>query len=83
MDAGLFDVLHDAGDEDAFAIAQCVDGDFNGTIHSNSVKLQATATVEGEIFKQSLVIEQNAQFEGVARRLTTAPKRRRAAFRAG
>ena len=47
-----------------------IDGAFKGTIHSNSVKLQSTATVEGEIFKQSLVIEQNAQFEGVARRLT-------------
>ena len=48
-----------------------IDGDFKGVIHSNNVKLQATATVEGDIFKQSLVIEQNAQFEGVSRRLTT------------
>jgi cytoskeletal protein CcmA (bactofilin family) len=47
-----------------------IDGDFKGTIHSNSVKLQATAVVEGEIFNNSLVIEQNAQFEGVARRLS-------------
>jgi len=44
-------------------------GTFNGTIHSNSVKLQATATVDGEVFNKSLTIEQNAQFEGVARRL--------------
>ena len=42
------------------------------TIHVNSVKLQATAVVDGEIFKQSLVIEQNAQFEGVSRRLEKA-----------
>ncbi len=48
-----------------------IDGDFKGTIYSNSVKLQATAVVEGEIFNNSLVIEENAQFEGVARRLTT------------
>lgn len=48
-----------------------IDGTFKGTIHSNSVKLQATAAVEGEIFNKSLVIEQNAQFEGVARRLST------------
>ena len=44
-------------------------GTFNGTIHSNSVKLQATAVVDGEIFNKSLTIEENAQFEGVARRL--------------
>ncbi|MBI1204585.1 MAG: hypothetical protein GC182_18945 [Rhodopseudomonas sp.] len=48
-----------------------IDGDFKGTIHSNSVKLQATAVVDGEIFNNSLVIEQNAQFEGVARRLSS------------
>lgn len=46
-----------------------VDGAFKGTIHGNSVKLQGTAMVEGEIFNRSLAIEQNAQFEGVARRL--------------
>ena len=48
-----------------------IDGTFKGTIYGNSVKLQATAVVDGEIFKQSLVIEQNAQFEGVSRRLET------------
>lgn len=46
-----------------------IEGTFKGTIRGNSVKLQATAEVEGEIFKQSLVIEENAQFEGVSRRL--------------
>jgi cytoskeletal protein CcmA (bactofilin family) len=46
-------------------------GTFNGTINSNSVKLQATAVVDGEIYNKSLTIEQNAQFEGVARRLDT------------
>jgi cytoskeletal protein CcmA (bactofilin family) len=49
-----------------------IDGVFKGTIHSTSVKLQATAAVEGEIFSKSLAIEQNAQFEGAARRLDTA-----------
>jgi cytoskeletal protein CcmA (bactofilin family) len=44
-------------------------GEFHGTIHSNSVKLQSTAVVEGEIFNKSLAIEQNALFEGVSRRL--------------
>ena len=46
-----------------------IKGSFNGTVHSNSVKLQSTAVVDGEIFNKSLTIEQNAQFEGVARRL--------------
>jgi cytoskeletal protein CcmA (bactofilin family) len=46
-----------------------IQGAFSGTIHGNSVKLQSTATVDGEIFNKSLTIEENAQFEGVARRL--------------
>jgi cytoskeletal protein CcmA (bactofilin family) len=49
-----------------------IDGTFKGTIHGNAVKLQATAVVEGEIYNKSLTIEQNAQFEGVARRLDKA-----------
>lgn len=49
-----------------------IDGFFKGTIHANSVKLQATAQVDGEIYNKSLTIEQNAQFEGVARRLDKA-----------
>lgn len=47
-----------------------IDGTFKGTIHGNVVKLQSTATVEGEIYNRSLAIDQNANFEGVARRLT-------------
>jgi len=46
-----------------------VQGTFNGTINANSVKLQSTAVVEGEIFGKALTIEQNASFEGVARKL--------------
>ena len=46
-----------------------IQGAFNGTIHGNSVKLQGKASVDGEIFNKSLVIEPNVQFEGVSRRL--------------
>jgi cytoskeletal protein CcmA (bactofilin family) len=46
-----------------------IQGAFSGTINGNNVKLQSTAVVEGEIFNKSLSIEQNALFEGVARRL--------------
>ena len=46
-----------------------IQGTFNGTIHGNSVKLQGKASVDGEIFNKSLMIEPNVQFEGVSRRL--------------
>jgi cytoskeletal protein CcmA (bactofilin family) len=46
-----------------------IHGHFKGTIHGNTVKLQSSAVVDGEIFNRSLTIEQNAQFEGVSRRL--------------
>jgi cytoskeletal protein CcmA (bactofilin family) len=46
-----------------------VQGEFRGVINGNNVKLQGTAVVDGEIFNKSLAIEQNARFEGVARRL--------------
>lgn len=46
-----------------------IDGAFKGTVHANAVKLQSTALVEGEVYNKSLSIEQNAQFEGIARRL--------------
>jgi cytoskeletal protein CcmA (bactofilin family) len=46
-----------------------IQGAFNGTIHGNTVKLLGSAVVEGEIYNKSLTIEQNAQFEGVSRRL--------------
>jgi cytoskeletal protein CcmA (bactofilin family) len=54
-----------------------IQGVFNGTIHSTSVKLQGTAKVDGEVFNKSLTIEPNVQFEGVSRRLerpVDAPK---------
>jgi len=46
-----------------------IQGVFNGTIHSTSVKLQGAAKVDGEVFNKSLTIEPNVQFEGVSRRL--------------
>ncbi len=46
-----------------------IHGDFKDTIHGNTVKLQNSAVVDGEIFNRSLSIEQNAQCEGVSRRL--------------
>lgn len=49
-----------------------IDGTFKGTVHGNIVKLQSTAAVDGEIYNRSLAIDQNANFEGVARRLTQA-----------
>jgi cytoskeletal protein CcmA (bactofilin family) len=44
-------------------------GTCKGIIRGNSVKLQGMAVVEGEIYSKSLTIEQQAQFEGVSRRL--------------
>lgn len=46
-----------------------IQGEFRGTVNGNNVKLQSTAVVDGEIFNKSLTIEQNALFEGVARRI--------------
>ena len=46
-----------------------IQGVFNGTIHGNSVKLQSTAMVDGDIYNKSLTIEQNAQFVGMSRRI--------------
>ncbi len=36
-----------------------IQGTFNGSIHDNSVKLLASAMVEGEIYNRSLTIEQD------------------------
>jgi cytoskeletal protein CcmA (bactofilin family) len=46
-----------------------IQGTFKGTLHGNSIKLQGTAVVDGELFNKSLTIEQDAQFEGTSRRL--------------
>jgi cytoskeletal protein CcmA (bactofilin family) len=44
-------------------------GRVEGTIHANRIKLNSTAVVEGDILHRSLVIEENARFEGRSRRL--------------
>ncbi|MDP2411373.1 MAG: polymer-forming cytoskeletal protein [Pseudolabrys sp.] len=66
-------VICDGADVEGKVIAvdTVIDGKFKGTIHGNTVKLQRTAIVDGEIYNRSLTIEQDAQFEGVARRLDT------------
>lgn len=59
-----------------------IEGSFSGSIHGNVVKLQKTAVVEGEIYNKSLAIEQDACFEGIARRIdqpVAAPTQEQAA----
>jgi len=46
-----------------------INGFFKGTLYGDSVKLQGTAVVEGEVHNKSLSIGESAIFEGVARRL--------------
>ena len=53
----------------AMAQDMVMSGAFKGTIHGNSVKLTNSAVVDGEIYKQTLMIDENAQFEGMSRRL--------------
>jgi cytoskeletal protein CcmA (bactofilin family) len=67
-------VICDGAHVEGKVVAQeaVIDGNFKGTIHGNSVKLQSSAVVDGEIYNKSLTIEENAQFEGVARRLDKA-----------
>lgn len=49
-------------------------GAYKGTLHGGIVKLQGAAVVEGELHNNSLSIEENVLFEGVARRLERAVK---------
>jgi cytoskeletal protein CcmA (bactofilin family) len=51
------------------ALDATIQGVFKGIIHGNSVNLQSTAVVDGEIYSKSLTVEKNADFEGTARRL--------------
>jgi cytoskeletal protein CcmA (bactofilin family) len=46
-----------------------ISGRVEGTIRANRVKLNSTAVVDGDILHQSLVMEENAHFEGASRRL--------------
>jgi cytoskeletal protein CcmA (bactofilin family) len=45
-----------------------IGGHLKGTIHASRAKLNNTAVVEGDIFHRTLVIEENARFEGTSRR---------------
>jgi cytoskeletal protein CcmA (bactofilin family) len=54
---------------DVVAEELTIGGHVKGTIHANRVKLNSTAIVEGDILHRSLVIEENARFEGASRRL--------------
>jgi cytoskeletal protein CcmA (bactofilin family) len=49
-------------------------GHVMGSIRSKKVMLQATSQVDGDIFHQSLSIEQGAMFEGKSRRTTDDPR---------
>jgi cytoskeletal protein CcmA (bactofilin family) len=46
-----------------------IGGHVKGSVHANHVKLNNTAVVEGDILHRSLVIDENARFEGMSRRL--------------
>jgi cytoskeletal protein CcmA (bactofilin family) len=54
---------------DVVAEELTIGGRVKGTIHANRVKLNSTAVVEGDILHRSLVVEENARFEGASRRL--------------
>jgi cytoskeletal protein CcmA (bactofilin family) len=46
-----------------------ISGHVEGSIRANRVKLNSTAVISGDIFHRSLVMDENAQFEGASRRL--------------
>jgi cytoskeletal protein CcmA (bactofilin family) len=48
-----------------------VAGVVKGSICASRVKLTGTAVVEGDIFHRSLLIEENARFEGSSKRQDT------------
>jgi cytoskeletal protein CcmA (bactofilin family) len=51
-----------------------VRGHVIGSVHGRRVMLQTTSQVEGDIFHQSLSIEQGAMFEGKSRRTSEDPR---------
>ena len=51
-----------------------VRGHVVGSVHGRRVMLQTTSQVEGDIFHQSLSIEQGAMFEGKSRRTKEDPR---------
>jgi cytoskeletal protein CcmA (bactofilin family) len=54
---------------DVVAEELTISGRVEGTIRANRVKLNSTAVVDGDILHRSLVVAENAQFEGASRRL--------------
>ena len=52
---------------DVVAEELTVGGHLKGTIRANRVKVNSTGVVEGDIFHRTLVIEENARFEGTSR----------------
>ena len=57
---------------DVVAEELTVSGHVKGTIRANRVKVNSTGVVEGDIFHQTLVLEENARFEGTSRRSENA-----------
>jgi cytoskeletal protein CcmA (bactofilin family) len=53
---------------DVVAEELTIGGCVKGTIHANRVKLNSTAVVEGDIFHRTLMVEENARFDGMSRR---------------
>ena len=53
---------------DVVAEELIVSGHVKGTIRANRVKVNSTGVVEGDIFHRTLMIEENARFEGTSRR---------------
>jgi cytoskeletal protein CcmA (bactofilin family) len=51
-----------------------VRGHVIGAVHSKRVMLQSTSQIEGDIYHQSLSIEQGAMFEGKSRRTADDPR---------
>jgi len=57
---------------DVVAEELTVNGYVKGTLHANRVRLGGAGVAEGDIFHQTLAIEENARFEGMSRRNETA-----------
>jgi cytoskeletal protein CcmA (bactofilin family) len=53
---------------DVVAEEVTVRGHLKGTIRANRVRVNSTGVVEGDIFHRTLMIEENARFEGTSRR---------------
>jgi cytoskeletal protein CcmA (bactofilin family) len=62
--------ISDGAEVEGNIVAQevTVGGRIKGTIHANRVTLNSTAIVEGDIFHRSLLVEENARFEGSSQR---------------